>query len=296
MEFDEKMHIFLSHSKRDSKPLAFIYDGLTAAGFQCWVDSHDIEDAGEWVRLIEAGIQECGAMLVIMTENARQSEWVERETLLALSLKKPIFIARFDDTTLPIHLINRQATDFRKRPKQALTRLTTALEKMSLNAPLSKLQRKKQSAKPNEHNFFRYMEQLPEGDVCAKIARDLFAWADTNCDQVSFTGRATPSFHANLWIGAGGVTLFSVRASKRQPTVEISLGRLKAFEPFTQHKKRIKILHALNDLMPHNAAFDDERADKFPNLPLATALNTPAALNQFKHLMADITRTLRENE
>jgi hypothetical protein len=290
-------HIFISHNKLDTDMLGMINDGLSAAGFDCWIDADDIPDAAAWMREIEAGVRSCGAMIVVMTKNARDSEWVERETLLALELRKPVFIARFDDTPLPIHLINRQFTDFRKRPDQALKRLIAALQKISFTDPLPEPTRpaeiKKQSSKPNEHNFFRYIEQMPDGELCARIARDLFAWTETNADQVSFTGRASPAFHANLWVGPGGATIFSVRATKRQPTVEVPLGRLMEFAPYDQPEKRLKVLRALNRLMPSGEAFDDERADKLPNLPLARALDTPASVDEFKHIISEIITELR---
>ncbi len=295
-----KPYIFISHSKKDESALNVIVNGLRVANYDAWIDVDDIPDGSSWMREIEKAVLGCGAMIVILTKNALESEWVERETLVALNARKPVFIALFDDSTLPIHLVNRQYTDFRKRPDAALKRLINALGKVSLTAPLptpvSSIAQKRISANPNEHNFFKYIEQLPDGAVCARVARDLYQWGDANADDMSFTGRAAPACHANVYVGPGGATVFSIRAHKRQPTVEVPLGRLAEFAPFDQRAERLRVLNALNRLLPDSDKLGDERADKLPNLPLAKTLGTDAALDAFKRILQGIIDDLRKHD
>lgn len=110
-------YIFMSHSSVDREFTTLLAERLTNAGFRCWLDVNDIPDGSTWMREIEKAVIGCGAQVVVMSKDARESEWVERETLLAMSLRKPLFIVRIDDEPLPLHLINRQYTDFRTRPK-----------------------------------------------------------------------------------------------------------------------------------------------------------------------------------
>ncbi len=221
------------------------------------------------------------------------SEWVERETLLAMELRKPLFIARIDETPLPLHLINRQFSDFRTRPEAAIKKLIAALKQTPLTEPLPEPkpnEQKKLSPAPNRLNFFKYVEQLPDGVENARIARALFDWARTNTDSLTFSGRSEPAFHANLWIGPGGVSVMSVRAYPKQPAVEVPLQYLMSFPPYDDRDQRLHLLHRLDPFIA--APFADDRADRRPNVPL-TALSDAAALQRFIDLIAEIVKTLR---
>ncbi len=286
-------YIFLSHSTKDRAVTVKLAERLHEAGFRCWVDVTDIPDGSTWMRVIEGAVTDCGAMIVVMSKEARESEWVERETLLAMSLRKPLLIARIDDAPLPLHLINRQYTDFRTRPNAAYKKLIAALQKVPLTEPLPEpkpSEQKKLSPRPNPLNFFKYVEQLPGGAENNRIARALFDWAKDNVDSLTFSGRSEPAFHANLWVGPGGVTVFSVRAYPKQPAVEVPLQFLMQFPPYDQRDARLRLLAALNQFV--TPPFADDRADRRPNVPLA-ALDEESAQQAFLDLIAGIVDTLR---
>ncbi len=286
-------YVFLSHSSKDRDFTAGLAERLREAGFQAWVDVEDIPDGSTWMRVIESGVRECGAMIVVMSANGRDSEWVERETLMAMDLRKPLFIARIDDAPLPLHLINRQYTDFRARPEAAFKKLIAALRKAPLTEPLPEPkpdERKKHSPEPNRLNFFKYVEQLPGGAENARLARALFDWAKEHVDSLTFSGRSEPAFHANLWVGPGGVTVFSVRAYPKQPAVEVPLQFLMNFPPYDDLDARLRLLAALNQFV--TPPFADDRADRRPNVPLL-AFDEESALQAFIDLIAGIVDTLR---
>ncbi len=289
-----KSYTFVSHSSKDK---AFVEDlaGLfSAAGLDMWVDVEDIADGATWAKAIQQGVEDCNTMIVVWSANARASEWVERETLLALRLNKPVFIAQIDDTPLPIYLINRQATDFRQRQAQATQRLIRAVKKAidSANAAVTK---PASALKPNEHNFFKYIAQMPEGEDNARIARELFAFAEAHANAITFSGRAEPAFHAHLWVGPGGLVIFSVRAYRRQPAVEVPLQYWTSFPPYDDLKAREAVVKSLNKLMPKQEAFALDRADRRPNLPLVRALATDENLEAFQGIMRDVIDRLNSN-
>ncbi len=292
-------YIFMSHSSKDRDFTAGLADRLHEAGLHCWLDVDDIPDGSTWMREIQQAVEGCGALLVVMSKDGRESEWVERETLLAMDLRKPLFIARIDDTPLPLHLINRQFSDFRPRqgrsPEAAIKKLIAVLHKTSLAQPLPEpkpSEQKKQSPNPNRLNFFKYMEQLPDGVENAQIARALYDWAKSEFDHVIFTGRKEPAFQANLSVGPGGVTVFSVRAYAKQPAVEVSLQFLMNFPPYDDRDQRMQVLDRLNQFVA--APFAADRADRRPNIPL-TALSDAAARQRFIDLIGEIVKTLRAN-
>lgn len=286
-------YIFMSHSSKDRDFTTRLAKRLHDAGFRCWVDMDDIPDGSTWPREIEKAVAGCSALIVVMSKDGRDSEWVERETLLGMSLRKPLFIARIDETPLPLHLINRQYTDFRSRPETGFKKLVAALNKAPLTEPLPELdphEQKKHSPEPNRLNFFKYVEQLPDGAENARIARALFDWAKTNVDSLTFSGRSEPAFHANLWVGPGGVTVFSVRAYPKQPAVEVPLQFLMNFPPYDQRDARLRLLGALDQFVVQ--PFADDRADRRPNIPLLS-LEEASAQQAFIDLIAGIVETLR---
>jgi TIR domain-containing protein len=288
-----KPYIFISHSSKDSEFSRFLAGHLQQAGFHPWVDVVDIPEGSTWPRLIQEAVEGCGALVVVMSRNGRESEWVEREALLALSLHKPLFVALVDEVKLPIYLINRQFTDFRKRPEQGAAKLIAALRKTPLDEVRVPEVEAKLSSKPNEHNFFKYMEQLPDGTASARIARKLFAWAAKEADAITFSGKASPAFHAHIWVGPGGVAVFSVRAYARQPSVEIPFQYMSTFPPLDSRQQRLALLEAFNRLMPAEEQFSTDKADLRPNLPLSRALGTADALMEFQKTVGKMITLLR---
>jgi hypothetical protein len=294
----EQPYIFVSHSSKDKDFTKYLAKRLTEAGYRCWVDVESIPDGSTWPREIQKAVESCGALVVVMSEHARLSEWVERETMLALELRKPVFIARVDEAPLPIHLINRQYSDFRTRREPALKKLLTALNAVSLTEPQPKptpREEKRLSPRANEHNFFKYVEQLPDGAENARIARELFAFAQANADTITFSGRSAPAFHAHVWVGPGGVLVFSLRAYASHPAVEVPLQYFKEFPPYDTYEARLKVLHVFNRLLSSSEQLDDSRADRRPSIALLPSLSTPSHLDTFKTVMGEIIQNLRNS-
>lgn len=292
----EQPYLFVSHSSKDGEFTEYLAARLNEAGYRCWVDVESIPDGSTWPREIQKAVENCGALIVVMSDQARLSEWVERETMLALDLRKPVFIARIDDAPLPIHLINRQFSDFRKRREPALKKLLTSLDAVSLTEPQPKptpREEKKLSPRANEHNFFKYVEQLPNGAENAHIARELFAFGQANTDSITFSGRSAPAFHAHVWVGPGGVLVYSVRAYSNHPAVEVPLQYFKEFPPYDTHEARLKVVRIFNRLLPPNEQLDDSRADRRPNIPLLPALATDENMDTFKTALEAIIQNLR---
>lgn len=281
-------HIFISHSQQDAELTEWVNTHLQEAGFTTWVDVTSIPDGSTWVREIERGVRECRALVVILTKNALKSEWVEREVLLTLELRKPVYVALMEDLTLPIYFINRQFTDFRARRDRAIKKLITAVKG-----------KKKPPAKPptpgpNEANFFKYIEQLPDGDTAALVAKALHDWAEAQGTQVTFGGWSTPVMHARLALNDSEMTIFSIWAYSRQPAVQIPFQYLQVAPPYDEPQLRLSTLDALNRLMPEGEQFPDEKAEGRPGLPLAHALAAPDALEDFKHIIKEMIDNLRD--
>jgi serine/threonine protein kinase len=83
-------HLFISYSRRDKTYAGQLFEHLGEGGFTVWIDSN-IEYGDTWFKEIDDAIKSCAAFLLIMTPESYQSEWVQKEILLAKRYKKPIF-------------------------------------------------------------------------------------------------------------------------------------------------------------------------------------------------------------
>ncbi|MBL8154286.1 MAG: toll/interleukin-1 receptor domain-containing protein [Anaerolineae bacterium] len=84
-------HIFISYSKQNIEFMRYLRTLLEAEGFTIWVDEERLAPSARWWKTIEENITTCGAVIVIMSPEASESDWVEREILLAEKEKRPIF-------------------------------------------------------------------------------------------------------------------------------------------------------------------------------------------------------------
>ncbi len=83
-------HIFISYSKQDIDFTRYLRTMLEAEGYAVWVDEARLTPSARWWKAIEQNIVTCSAFVVVMSPNAYESDWVEREILLAEKEKRPI--------------------------------------------------------------------------------------------------------------------------------------------------------------------------------------------------------------
>lgn len=83
-------HIFISYDHYDNEYVTQLASALEQKGIAIWTDKK-ISYGKLWVQSIISAIKECSGMVVVMTPEAEQSQWVEREILLAIKYNKPIF-------------------------------------------------------------------------------------------------------------------------------------------------------------------------------------------------------------
>jgi hypothetical protein len=100
-------HVFISYSKKDIEIARFIRFSLQNAGIPVWMDEHGIGTGDKWINAIESALNDASAMIVLMSQSAKNSDWVNREIQYAEDIGIPIY---------PV-LLNGQAF-FRLRDKQ----------------------------------------------------------------------------------------------------------------------------------------------------------------------------------
>jgi len=291
----QRPFIFLSHSRKNIPLRDEFNQRLTDAGLMLWYDERDIAIGDDWTRTLESALENCAAVVLIWSADAAESRWIKRETLKAVDLKKPILIALMDDTPLPLQMIDLQALDFRPNRLTAFERLIKEIGRIpTFKNPQRAIEKKKKVLR--DHRFFKHLKKLPDGELCAQVALDLLEWAEANADEISFSGNKEPALSAVLWIGNGGLTVFRVRAYPRQPSIEIPFADLQAFAPYTQPAERLRLLRRLNFLMPAGEEFDEVRAERRPNLPIARALSAPDTVSDFKKILDMMVEQLRAGD
>jgi hypothetical protein len=243
-------YYFFSYASKDAERMQQLVDALRDCDLDVRVDTQTLINSQRWVQALEQQIEASDGVIVQMSLAARQSEWVERETLYALERSKPIFIARFDRVPLPLHLVNRQFTPFEDDFAQGVARLAHSIRQRQAAEPVSA------AAAPSEDNFFDYLAQMPNGDALARLAQRLYRWACVHCDTVDFSGRYTPAFHAR-WQGQ---ILFSVVAYLRNPAVVFNAeyfpmaALVSALPGLTFNTERVNPSVTLRDLLTAEAA------------------------------------------
>ncbi len=104
-------HVFISYSRRDSEYVRHLKEYLNENGLQAWIDDQ-IEHGDQWFNNINQAIKNSAAFLIIMSPEAEQSEWVQKEILLAKRYRKPMFPLLLRGEEIPI-LIDLQFADVR---------------------------------------------------------------------------------------------------------------------------------------------------------------------------------------
>lgn len=104
-------HLFISYSRRDKDYAKSLTERLQQSGFNVWIDSQ-IEYGEIWFREIDEAIKTCAAFVLLMSLESYESEWVQKEILLAKRYRKPIFPLLLDGEEFPI-VIDIQFADVR---------------------------------------------------------------------------------------------------------------------------------------------------------------------------------------
>jgi hypothetical protein len=108
---ETKPQIFVSYSHEDKAFVEMLAKDCEIRGFSVWWDEK-IQSGDRWFQKISQAITNCLVVIIIMSEHAENSEWVEREILLAQRNQKPILPLLLRGQVLPL-LISTQYFDVR---------------------------------------------------------------------------------------------------------------------------------------------------------------------------------------
>jgi hypothetical protein len=129
---DDAPNIYLIATRRDAALLRRIQAELSAADLRVWADAGLQPGSEAWREGVECTMKSCGAVVVLLTPEAKQNQWVEQQLHYALAQNRTIFplLARGEakDST-PAILADHPLADIRREPSYRTTmrRLKRAL-------------------------------------------------------------------------------------------------------------------------------------------------------------------------
>lgn len=120
-------HVFISYSRRDASFARRLHADLQANGIEVWADI-DINPGTDWRTSLQNALMQASAIIVILSPDSMQSQWVYSEFTSAQEHGKRIFPVLIRQTDIPIDISHYQYIDFRNNYQLAFRRLLGAIK------------------------------------------------------------------------------------------------------------------------------------------------------------------------
>ncbi|HKY96033.1 MAG TPA: toll/interleukin-1 receptor domain-containing protein [Kiloniellales bacterium] len=132
--------VFVSHAKEDSAVAERISGFLESRGVSCWIAPRDVPGGMEYGAAILQGIEESSVLLLVLSEQSNESQFVHREVERAVSKAKPVLPIRIREIApsgaLEFFLSQAQWVDAWQPPiERHLDNLLRAIQVLAGNAP-----------------------------------------------------------------------------------------------------------------------------------------------------------------
>lgn len=93
-------YVFISYSSKDGSIVKQLTDAMGANNISYWKAPEMIAAGSNYAREIPKAIEECEVFLLILSETAQQSIWVEKELDAAICARKKVIPIKIDSTPL----------------------------------------------------------------------------------------------------------------------------------------------------------------------------------------------------
>lgn len=93
----ENRHVFISYSSKDINYVMQITEAMELSGISYWRAPDRIPAGSNYAKEIPKAIRECDLFLLVYSDNAQQSIWVEKEIDMAVCCKKTILPVKIDN-------------------------------------------------------------------------------------------------------------------------------------------------------------------------------------------------------
>ena len=106
--------VFVSYSRTDLSFVKQLASDLKSAGLDVWYDVSRLGGGERWMREIETAIRNSEFLIVVLSPDSVISEWVDREFMLASSLKLKIIPLLYRSCQLTLNYLNLNYIDVRR--------------------------------------------------------------------------------------------------------------------------------------------------------------------------------------
>jgi TolB protein len=131
MSISPTPYFFMSYSREDTVKQRRIVKELRERGINIWVDIENLTPGTPtWEREIEKAIRGSTGIVVLLSPESNNSEWVRREISFGEQHRKrifPVLIEGDDFTSTPLRLANHQRVDLRTKFEAGLDELAAAI-------------------------------------------------------------------------------------------------------------------------------------------------------------------------
>jgi len=112
-------HVFISYSHKDSDYTHKLAEEMERHNIPVWIDDR-IDYGTRWPQVIQEKIDSCKAFVLIMSDNARASDWVNNELTYAIGKRRKIYpLLLKGDSWLAVASIQYVNVRNRKLPEEA---------------------------------------------------------------------------------------------------------------------------------------------------------------------------------
>ncbi len=95
-------HIFVSYTRSDNAIAQQIVTALDQAGLQPWIDTREIKPGDSFLEKMNEGLGEASYVLLLLSRDSLESQWVQREWLSTLAGRATVLIpVLLDDSEIP---------------------------------------------------------------------------------------------------------------------------------------------------------------------------------------------------
>ena len=123
--------VFISYDSEDTQFAHRLANDLQRLGVQVWIAPESIRPGESWVSAIERGLKESSHVVVVLTPAALESEWVKKETDVAIAQERKgriqVIPLDVESCEVPLLLSSYQMVSFRRNYDAGLSKLANIL-------------------------------------------------------------------------------------------------------------------------------------------------------------------------
>lgn len=162
------MLVYISHSHKDKDAANRIASRLREGGHNVWIDAASIKPGDNISQKVQEGLEQADALIVIVSENSRQSKWVQYEfSAIAFQQisksERRIIPVRIDHSDIPSYLSDILYIDFSQDFEFGLKSLIEALKTFTPDKDVSVTQKNTYSAENRAVQTLKLREALRRG-------------------------------------------------------------------------------------------------------------------------------------